>query len=197
MRILVWGLGYVGTVSAGCLARLGHEVIGIEPNGTKVEAINNGRSAIKEPGLQDVVRRAVEAGQLRATTNGGDLVAEADISLICVGTPSGANGSPQLDYVEAVAHDIGCGLQRAGQYHVVCLRSQPLFRFLLRMTCDHELAADLTQEALLRAWRKHSNIFDSGLTMVIGNMVRVVGWYDNEAGYSNRAADLIEKLGNI
>ena len=59
MRILVWGLGYVGTVSAVCLARLGHEVIGIDPNLAKIEAINDGRSAIKEPGLQDLVDQAV------------------------------------------------------------------------------------------------------------------------------------------
>lgn len=123
MRILVWGLGYVGTVSAVCLARLGHEVIGIDPNLTKIEAINDGRSAIKEPGLQDLVDQAVKAGRLRATTNGQALVVQADVSLICVGTPNGANGSPQLNYVEAVIHDIGRDLQKVSHYHVVVLRS--------------------------------------------------------------------------
>ncbi|MEO8326032.1 MAG: 2-dehydropantoate 2-reductase N-terminal domain-containing protein, partial [Nitrospirota bacterium] len=90
MRILVWGLGYVGTVSAACLARLGHEVIGIDPNLTKVEAINRGDCAIKEPGLHELIKQAVQAGTLRATTNGTDCILQADISLICVGTPSSA-----------------------------------------------------------------------------------------------------------
>ncbi|MCA9452059.1 MAG: UDP-glucose 6-dehydrogenase, partial [Nitrospira sp.] len=123
MRILVWGLGYVGTVSAACLARLGHEVIGIDPNLTKVEAINRGDCAIKEPGLHELIKQAVKAGALRATTNGTDCVLQADISLICVGTPSSADGSPQLGYVEAVTHDIGRGLKGISHYHVVCLRS--------------------------------------------------------------------------
>ena len=87
MRLLVWGLGYVGTVSAACFARLGHDVLGIEPNETKVEAVNKGHSAIKEPGLHDLVKQAVKAGQLCATTNGQAFIAQADVSLICVGTP--------------------------------------------------------------------------------------------------------------
>ncbi len=123
MRILVWGLGYVGTVSAACLARLGHEVIGIDPNLTKVEAINRGDCAIKEPGLHELIKQAVKAGTLRATTNGTDCILQADLSLICVGTPSSADGSPQLGYVEAVTHDIGRGLKDVSHYHVVCLRS--------------------------------------------------------------------------
>lgn len=123
MRILVWGLGYVGTVSAACLARLGHEVIGIDPNFTKVEAINRGDSAIKEPGLHELIKQAVSSGTLRATTNGEDFIVQAEISLICVGTPSSADGSPQLGYVEAVTHDIGRVLKEISHYHVVCLRS--------------------------------------------------------------------------
>ena len=123
MRILVWGLGYVGTVSAACFARLGHEVIGIDPNSTKVEAINRGDCAIKEPKLHELITQAVQAGTLRATTNGTDGIAQAEISLICVGTPSSADGSPQLGYVEAVTREIGRGLKGISQYHVVCLRS--------------------------------------------------------------------------
>lgn len=123
MRILVWGLGYVGTVSAACLARLGHEVIGIDPNLTKVEAINRGDCAIKEPGLHELITQAMKAGTLRATTNGINFIEQAEISLICVGTPSSADGSPQLSFVEAVTHDIGRGLKTISQYHVVCLRS--------------------------------------------------------------------------
>ena len=66
VKILVWGLGYVGTISAACFARLGHEVIGIDPNRAKVNAINNGVSLVKEPGIQALVKQTVEAGHLRA-----------------------------------------------------------------------------------------------------------------------------------
>ena len=123
MRILVWGLGYVGTVSAACFAALGHEVIGIDPNPIKVEAINKGLCAIKEPGLQELVKQTIQDGRLRAVTNGEGLVPQAEISLICVGSPSNINGSPHLDYVQGVAQDIGRGLKKDLHYHVVCIRS--------------------------------------------------------------------------
>ncbi len=123
MRILVWGLGYVGTVSAACFARLGHDVVGIDSNRTKVAAINRGDCAIKEPGLPELIQEAVRAGTLRATVNGTDCVTQTDISLICVGTPSNADGSPLLGYIEAVCRDIGRGLKAISHYHVVCLRS--------------------------------------------------------------------------
>lgn len=123
MRILVWGLGYVGTVSAACLARRGHDVVGIEPNVTKVNAINDGYTAVNEPRLNELVGEVVAEGRLKATTEGASLVASADVSLICVGTPSGADGSPVLKYIESVASEIGQGLRSANSYHVVVLRS--------------------------------------------------------------------------
>jgi GDP-mannose 6-dehydrogenase len=123
MRIIVWGLGYVGTTSAACLARLGHEVVGVEPNPAKVDAINAGHSAIKEPGLDESVREAVRAGLLRATQDGSSLVGSADLSLICVGTPSSADGSAVMDYVRDVAVEIGKGLKNVVHHHVVVLRS--------------------------------------------------------------------------
>src|SRR4051812_46122349 len=123
MRVLIWGLGYVGMVSAACLAQLGHEVVGVEPNLTKVQALNAGHSAVKEPGLELLVRQMVEANRLRATTEGRSLVSWADLSLICVGTPSAIDGSPMLDYVRNVAVDIGLGLRQTRSYHVVVLRS--------------------------------------------------------------------------
>jgi len=123
MRILVWGLGYVGTVSAGCLADLGNEVIGVEPHHPKVKAINHGLCAIKEPGLQELVRATVESSHFRATTDGLNLIPQSDISLICVGTPNGANGRPRLDAIENVSRDIGRGLRHISHYHVVVIRS--------------------------------------------------------------------------
>ncbi len=123
MRILVWGLGYVGTVSAVCLAHLGHEVVGVEPHPAKVQALNSRRSPVKEPGLQDLIHDLVGSGRLRATQDGVDLVPWADVSLICVGTPSAPDGGVLLDYVRSVSRDIGQGLRQAAQYHVVVLRS--------------------------------------------------------------------------
>jgi GDP-mannose 6-dehydrogenase len=123
MKILVWGLGYVGTVSAACLAQLGHEVVGVEPNLTKVRPFASGRTAIKEPGLESLVSQAVAAGRLRATQEGSRLVHWADVSLICVGTPSAPDGSPVLTHIQEVAREIGQGLKQAERYHVVILRS--------------------------------------------------------------------------
>lgn len=123
MKILVWGLGYVGTVSAACLAQLGHEVVGVEPNLTKVQALNAGHSVIKEPGLSNLVSQTVATGRLRAVQDGDSLVPWAELSLICVGTPSAVDGSLQLDFVRNVAVNIGRGLRDATNYHVVVLRS--------------------------------------------------------------------------
>lgn len=123
MRVLVWGLGYVGTVTAACLAELGHHVVGVEPNTRKVALLNAGKSPVKEPELDGYVERAVAEGRLRAVTEGISLIAEADVSLICVGTPSAADGSPVQDFIQSVAFDIGQGLKASSSYHVVILRS--------------------------------------------------------------------------
>jgi GDP-mannose 6-dehydrogenase len=123
MKVIIWGLGYVGTVSAACLAQLGHEVIGVEPHQAKVEAINSGRSAIKEPDLDGMVSAMVANGKLRATQDGASAVPTADISLICVGTPSAADGGQNLSYLRNVAVEIGRGLKNADRYHVVVVRS--------------------------------------------------------------------------
>jgi GDP-mannose 6-dehydrogenase len=123
LKILVWGLGYVGSVTATCLADVGHEVIGVEPNISKVTMLNAGRSPIKEPGLECLLTKAVSARRLRAVSDGIPLVAWADVSLICVGTPSGADGSLVLDHVRKVGSDIGTGLVDARKYHTIALRS--------------------------------------------------------------------------
>jgi GDP-mannose 6-dehydrogenase len=126
MKILIWGLGYVGTVSAACLAQMGHEVVGVEPNLTKVQAIATGRSAIKELKLDSLVSHAVAAGRLRAVQSGAQFVPWADVSIICVGTPGAPDGSPVLTHLREVAQEIGQGLKQAERYHVVLLRSTVL-----------------------------------------------------------------------
>src|SRR5436853_7678300 len=107
MRISIFGLGYVGCVSAACFARDGHEVIGVDVNPLKVEIINSGRSPIVEPGLEELIARAIREKRLKATTNPNEAVAESDLSLVCVGTPGNHNGSLDLTYVKRVCQQIG------------------------------------------------------------------------------------------
>ncbi len=123
MRISVFGLGYVGTVTAGCLARDGHSVIGVDVNPEKVGDINAGRSPIIEPGLAEIVRESVDNGRLVATTEAGNAVRSTDLALICVGTPSNSNGSLNLEYVERVCENIGRILATADHPFTVVVRS--------------------------------------------------------------------------
>jgi GDP-mannose 6-dehydrogenase len=126
MKVSVFGLGYVGSVSAAMLASDGHDVIGVDLNPDKVAAINAGASPIVEPGLGEALQDVVRQGRLRATTTTEDAVRNSEISLICVGTPSRRNGSLDLGYVERVAGEIGSALRAVDHYHVVVVRSTVL-----------------------------------------------------------------------
>jgi GDP-mannose 6-dehydrogenase len=125
MRISVFGLGYVGAVSAGCLARRGHQVIGVDVNARKVAAINDGEAPVLEPGLPEAIAEAVAAGRLRATQDAAEAVRATDVSLVCVGTPSGAQGSIDVGALEHVCADIGAALS-ADRRHTVVIRSTVL-----------------------------------------------------------------------
>jgi GDP-mannose 6-dehydrogenase len=130
VKISIFGLGYVGAVTGACLARLGHHVVGCDPDAYKVDCIAAGRSPILEPGLDEFVADAVAAGRLtanRACEAACDrAVAETDLSLICVGTPSAANGALDLQFVERVAVQIGRAIRRKRAYHSVVVRSTVL-----------------------------------------------------------------------
>jgi GDP-mannose 6-dehydrogenase len=126
VRVSVFGLGYVGSVSAASFATDGHEVVGVDVNPDKVRAINEGRSPIVEPGLDDLLKRATEEKRLRATTNTAEAVHATDLSLICVGTPSRKNGSLDLAYLERVCEQIGEAIKTKEAYHVVVVRSTVL-----------------------------------------------------------------------
>ena len=126
MRISVFGLGYVGCVSAACFAKEGHEVVGVDVNPTKVEIINSGRSPIVEAGIGELIAEVVAAGRLRATTDSAEGVAATDLSLICVGTPSRENGSLDLAYVKRVCQEIGAALEQKRERHTVVIRSTML-----------------------------------------------------------------------
>jgi len=125
-HISIFGLGYVGAVSAACLADNGHQVIGVDVNPTKVEMINRGQSPVVEEGMSELICKGVGDGRIRATTDAFEAVAKSDISFICVGTPSNGNGSLNLEYVRRVSAEIGQALRDKDDYHVVVARSTML-----------------------------------------------------------------------
>ena len=126
MKISIFGLGYVGAVSAGCLATDGHEVIGVDPNRTKVELINQGTTPIIEKDIGEMIAATVTSGHLRATADVRDAVFGSDMSLICVGTPSQLNGNLDLSHVRKVCQEIGAAIREKDTFHVVVARSTML-----------------------------------------------------------------------
>ena len=126
MNVSVFGLGYVGSVSAASFAADGHTVIGVDVNPDKVASLNEGRSPIVEKGLDELIRDNTANGRLRATTSTSDAVENSELSLICVGTPSRRNGSLDLSYLERVCEQIGEALRGKEPYHVVVVRSTVL-----------------------------------------------------------------------
>lgn len=125
-RVSVFGLGYVGCVSAACLARDGHSVVGMDVNPSKVARINDGHSTILEEGIDELVTAVVRSGHLRATTDLNDAIDATDITLICVGTPSRRNGNIDLSYVLRVCEEIGARLKTKKGWHGVVIRSTVL-----------------------------------------------------------------------
>jgi len=126
MKISIFGLGYVGAVSAGCLAADGHQVIGVDPNKTKVDLINQGTTPIIEKDIGEMIAATVKSGHLRATADVRDAVFGSDMSLICVGTPSQLNGNLDLSHVRKVCQEIGAAIAEKDTFHVVVARSTML-----------------------------------------------------------------------
>src|SRR5437762_1221103 len=126
MRVSVFGLGYVGSVSAASFAADGHQVVGVDINRDKVAALNAGRSPIVEPGLDALIAKGVAEGCLRATSDTEEAVTASEVSLLCVGTPSRRNGSLDLSYLERVTSEVGAALRKKSGYHVVVVRSTVL-----------------------------------------------------------------------
>lgn len=123
MKISVFGLGYVGAVSAGCLAQNGHEVVGVDPVETKVDLINQGLSPIIEAEIGEIIAANVKSGRLRATTNPIQAMLETELSFVCVGTPSQTNGNLDLRYIRRICEQIGETLKRKTGWHSVVIRS--------------------------------------------------------------------------
>jgi GDP-mannose 6-dehydrogenase len=122
-KISVFGIGYVGVVSAACLARDGHHVVAVDLVPARVDIINSGQSPIVENGLGPLIAQAVASGNLVASLNGAQAVADTDASYVCVGTPSTADGAVGLDFVAGACRDIGQAIAQKSSFHSVIIRS--------------------------------------------------------------------------
>lgn len=122
-NIAIFGLGYVGCVSAACLADLGHQVIGVDRDLHKVQNVKDGRAPFYEPGLEDIVKSNVAAGRLRATNCPTEGIANSDVALVCVGTPSERNGNIGLDQLRRVVESIAAELAKAPKPYIIAIRS--------------------------------------------------------------------------
>lgn len=190
MRVSIFGLGYVGAVTAGCLAELGHTLIGADVQQAKVDNFNAGISPIVEPELDALLRTARDEGRLRATTNAAEAVCNSDVSIVCVGTPSLESGRLNLDFVRKVSEQIAAAVVDKRQPHVLLLRSTMLpgsTRMLVR-----DFFADLVAAGRLRIYycpeflREGTAVKDFREPSLC-----VVGTHDGEAPESPEALDLL------
>ncbi len=124
--ISVFGLGYVGTVTAACLAYRGNDVVGVDLNQTKIATMNSGKSPIVEPRVSEIIAESHLAGRLRASSSAETAVLNSDISILCVGTPSLRNGKLDIGNIEPVCREIGKILKKKNSFHLVVLRSTVL-----------------------------------------------------------------------
>lgn len=187
MKISIFGLGYVGCVSAGCLAKEGHEVIGVDPNLTKVELINKGKSPIVEKDLETILESVIsgnEKGSLIATNDGIRAAMDTEISLICVGTPSNPNGSLKLDYVKNCAKEIGKGLKNRNGYHVVVARST-----MLPGTVEDVIIRDIEYESGKKVGQEFGAVMNpeflresTSIEDFYNPPVTVIGEFDRKSG---------------
>jgi len=194
MRISIFGLGYVGTVAAGCLARDGHEVVGVDTAGTKVDLINAGQSPIIEARIGEIIGEAAEAGRLRATTDHDEAICQTDLSFVCVGTPSLSNGHLDLSSIRRVCEQIGRALKNKRARHTIAIRST-----ILPGTLRNILIPALEETSQKRAGRdfgvchnpeflrEGSAVEDFGCPPMT-----VIGEYDEAAG--EMLAGVYEKL---
>ena len=141
MKISIFGLGYVGAVTAGCLTQQGHQIVGVDVSAQKVEKMNRGEAPIIEPGLEDLLKQANRKGLLRATSDAEEAVSATDVSFVCVGTPSSISGALDLRFVRQVAERVAAALRARPKSHILIFRSTMLPHSTERMV--NELMADL------------------------------------------------------
>lgn len=126
MRVSIFGLGYVGAVTSGCLWQRGFDVIGVDVQQAKVDNMNQGQPLIVEPGLDKLLFSGAQSGRIRATTNVSEAVSKSEISLVCVGTPSQVNGALNIQFVRTVVQSIAQGVRQKHEKHILILRSTML-----------------------------------------------------------------------
>ncbi|HEY2830797.1 MAG TPA: nucleotide sugar dehydrogenase [Sporichthyaceae bacterium] len=167
MNIAVLGLGYVGTVTAACLAVKGHRVIGVDVDAGKVNALADGRPPVIEPRLDAIVALAVESDRLRASTVAADAVADADITVVCVGTPSAIDGSTDLAQLSRAVGEVGEALRGRSRPHTVVIRStvppgtiSDVVAPLLTQRSGRTLGADLHVASCPEFLREGSGVAD-------------------------------------
>lgn len=167
MNVTLFGLGYVGSVTATCLAARGHRVVGVDTDPGKVATVNSGRPTVIEPGLDELVVEAVASGALRATGSVPDGLVDSDLSLVCVGTPSAAHGGTDLRQVERVVAEIGATLAGSDRPHTVVIRStvppgtvEDVVVPLLESTSGRTVGADLQVAMCPEFLREGSSVAD-------------------------------------
>jgi GDP-mannose 6-dehydrogenase len=143
LKISIFGLGYVGSVSLGCLARNGHEIIGVDVNQTKVDFINRGKSPVVENGLDQIIAEQRAKGAVSATTDADAAIQQTEVSFVCVGTPSTSQGHLNLEGIFGVAKEIGSAIAKKKRFHVIAVRSTVLPGTTEKVT---ELIAGVSQK---------------------------------------------------
>ena len=194
MKIAVFGLGYVGCVTGACLARAGHTVIGVDINPVKVDIVNRGECPIVEPGLPELVAEVTRAdnnsgGRLEATTDSTIGLQDADVSMVCVGTPSDEFGAVDLSAVGETVSAIAKTLQPGGKYHVVVMRSTVPPGTTDQLLADYpEIGAAVESGRLGLAMNPEFLREGCSIEDFANPSVTVIGEYDSKSG------DLVESV---
>jgi GDP-mannose 6-dehydrogenase len=198
MKISIFGLGYVGCVSLGCLAKNGHKVIGVDVSQSKVDQINSGIATIVEKDIDAIIKEQRDLGNVEATIDSNVAVLNSEISIICVGTPSTEKGHLNLEYIFNVARNIGLTLKDKNEYHVIAIRST-----IMPGTCEkisriieeasgkkHGIDFDVVDNPeFLREGSAVSDYFNPPLTLIGGESQRAIELVSSL--YSNLPAKVV------
>ncbi|MFP4488750.1 MAG: nucleotide sugar dehydrogenase [Bacteroidales bacterium] len=189
MNISIFGLGYVGCVSLGCLAKSGHNIIGVDISKTKIDQVNSGKATIIENGIDEIMDEVHKAGRIRATMDTDDAIQNSDLSIIAVGTPSTENGHLDLSYIFNVTERIGESLKEKEKFHIIAVRST-----IMPGTCDK--MADILEKVSGKKRNTDFAIVDNPEFLREGSAVKD---YNNPAisliGSDNKeAAEMVAEL---
>jgi GDP-mannose 6-dehydrogenase len=190
LHVSIFGLGYVGAVTAGCLAELGHQIIGADVQQAKVDAFKAGQSPIIEPELEALLQTAKHEGRLDATTDAGEAVQRTQVSIVCVGTPSQAAGRLNLDFVRKVCAQIAAAIRAKKEPHTLLLRSTMLPSSTRKLV--EENFADLVASGLLHIYYCPEFLREGTAVRDFRDpSLAAVGTHDGKAPTTNEALDLL------